>query len=76
MLIDRVVAPYFETNCWIISTGVGSECIIVDPGMDKPDLVSAILDKVAKHRLKPVAALITHGPVSYTHLTLPTKRIV
>ena len=71
MLIDRVVAPYFETNCWIISTGVGSECIIVDPGMDKPDLVGAILDKVAKHRLKPVAALITHGHIDHFFSLVP-----
>lgn len=74
MLIDRVVAPYFETNCWIISTGVGSECIIVDPGMDKPDLVSAILDKVAKHRLKPVAALITHGHIDHFFSLVPLTK--
>jgi glyoxylase-like metal-dependent hydrolase (beta-lactamase superfamily II) len=65
VLIERVVAPYFETNCWIIATGPNSECIIVDPGMDKPNLVAPILEKVAKHNLKPVAAFITHGHIDH-----------
>ncbi len=76
MLVDRVVAPYFETNCWIVSTGTGSECIIVDPGMEKPNLVGAILDKVAKHNLKPVAVLITHGHIDHFFSLVPlTKEI-
>lgn len=74
MLIDRVVAPYFETNCWIISTGAGAECIIVDPGMDKPDLVNAILEKVAKHNLKPIAALITHGHIDHFFSLIPLTK--
>lgn len=76
MLIERVVAPYFETNCWIISSGPNAECIIIDPGMDKPDLVAPILDKVAKHNLKPVAALITHGHIDHFFSLVPlTKEI-
>lgn len=74
MLIDRIVAPYFETNCWILSTAPGSECIIVDPGMDQPDLVNLILDKLAKHNLKPVAALITHGHIDHFFSLVPLTK--
>ena len=76
MLIERVVAPYFETNCWILSTGSNSECVIVDPGMDKPDLVSAILEKVSKHNLKPVAAIITHGHIDHFFPLVPLSKEV
>ncbi len=38
MLVERIVAPYFATNCWILSTGAGNECVIVDPGIAVPDL--------------------------------------
>ena len=76
MLIERIVAPYFETNCWILSTGPNSECIIVDPGMAKPDLVPAILEKVAKHNLKPVAALITHGHIDHFFSLVPLSKEV
>lgn len=76
MLIERVVAPYFETNCWILSTGSNSECVIVDPGMDKPDLVSAILEKVSKHNLKPVAAIITHGHIDHFFSLVPLSKEV
>ena len=71
MLIDRVIAPYFETNCWILATGVGQECIIVDPGMAKPNLVKSIKEKIAKHKLKPVAVLITHGHIDHIFSVLP-----
>ena len=71
MLIDRVIAPYFETNCWILATGVGQECIIVDPGMAKPNLVRSIKEKIAEHKLKPVAVLITHGHIDHIFSVLP-----
>ena len=76
MLIDRVIAPYFETNCWILAPGSGQECIIVDPGMAKPNLVNEIAQKVSDLNLKPVAILITHGHLDHTFSVLPlTKQI-
>jgi len=76
MLIDRVIAPYFETNCWILAAGVNQECIIVDPGMAKPNLVKSIKEKIAEHNLKPVAVLITHGHIDHMFSVLPlTKEI-
>jgi glyoxylase-like metal-dependent hydrolase (beta-lactamase superfamily II) len=59
MLIDRVVAPYFETNCWILATAAGQEAVIVDPGIGRPNLVKSISEKISEHKLKQVAVLIT-----------------
>lgn len=71
MLVDRVVAPYFETNCWVLATQPASECIIVDPGMARPNLVRTIVDMVNEHKLKPVAVLITHGHLDHFFSVLP-----
>jgi hydroxyacylglutathione hydrolase len=76
VLVDRVIAPYFETNCWILSPATGQECIIIDPGMAKPNLVNEIAQKVAELKLKPVAVLITHGHLDHTFSVLPlTKQV-
>jgi glyoxylase-like metal-dependent hydrolase (beta-lactamase superfamily II) len=55
---------------------MGQECIIVDPGMAKPNLVNEIEKKVVDFKLKPVAVLITHGHLDHTFSVLPlTKQI-
>jgi glyoxylase-like metal-dependent hydrolase (beta-lactamase superfamily II) len=55
---------------------MGQECIIVDPGMAKPNLVNEIEKKVIDFKLKPVAVLITHGHLDHTFSVLPlTKQI-
>ena len=71
MLIDRVVAPYFETNCWILATAAGQEAVIVDPGIGKPNLVKSISEKISEHKLKPVAVLITHGHLDHMFSVVP-----
>jgi glyoxylase-like metal-dependent hydrolase (beta-lactamase superfamily II) len=71
LLIDRVIAPYFETNCWILASKIGQECIIVDPGMARPNLVNEIVTKVLEHNLKPIAVLITHGHLDHIFSVLP-----
>jgi glyoxylase-like metal-dependent hydrolase (beta-lactamase superfamily II) len=59
----------FATNCWVISPGVGQECIIVDPGM--PDISSEVQMLVEEYKLKPVAALLTHGHLDHTFSIVP-----
>ena len=71
MLIDRVVAPYFETNCWILATAAGQEALIVDPGIGRPNLVKSISEKISEHKLKPVAVLITHGHLDHMFSVVP-----
>ena len=69
MLVTSFVAPMFATNCWILATGPGQECIIVDPGM--PDISHEIEGIVAELKLKPVASLITHGHLDHTFSVKP-----
>jgi glyoxylase-like metal-dependent hydrolase (beta-lactamase superfamily II) len=59
----------FATNCWVISQGVGQECIIIDPGM--PDISSEVAMLVEEYKLKPVAALLTHGHLDHTFSIVP-----
>ena len=66
-----MIAPYFETNCWILASKIGQECIIVDPGMARPNLVKEIVTKVSDHNLKPIAVLITHGHLDHMFSVLP-----
>ena len=69
MLVRSFPAPMFATNCWIIAPSEGSECIIVDPGM--PDISRDIEMIIEEHKLKPVAALLTHGHLDHTFSITP-----
>lgn len=69
MLIRSFVAPMFATNCWIIASAKGSECIIVDPGMT--DISSEVEMIIEEEGLKPVAALLTHGHLDHTFSVTP-----
>ncbi|CAB4885055.1 unannotated protein [freshwater metagenome] len=69
MLIRSVVASLFDTNCWIIATGKGAECIIVDPGM--PDISAEVEMVIEEEGLKPVATLLTHGHLDHTFSVKP-----
>ena len=71
MILEVVAAPYFATNCWIFAPTKNSECFIVDPGIDSPNLVSAIKTVLNKHNLKPVATLVTHGHLDHTFSVRP-----
>ena len=59
----------FATNCWIIADKPGGECVIVDPGM--PDVSNTVAMILNEHRLKPVAAIITHGHLDHTFSIVP-----
>jgi glyoxylase-like metal-dependent hydrolase (beta-lactamase superfamily II) len=67
MLFTFEAGPW-QTNCWILSTGVGTECVIVDPGMDA---LPRIRDKVAAANLKPIAVLLSHGHIDHMFSVLP-----
>jgi glyoxylase-like metal-dependent hydrolase (beta-lactamase superfamily II) len=64
MLIRVHPAPMFATNCWVLASERGSECIIVDPG--GPDVTPDIESIIAQENLKPVAVLLTHGHLDHT----------
>jgi len=69
MLVAGFPAQMYATNCWVLATGEGSECIVIDPGM--PDVSLELADLLSKHRLKPVATLLTHGHLDHTFSVVP-----
>jgi glyoxylase-like metal-dependent hydrolase (beta-lactamase superfamily II) len=69
MFVESFPAPMYAANCWIIATGIGQECIIVDPGM--PDISHEIEAIVLANKLKPVASLLTHGHLDHTFSIKP-----
>ena len=66
LLVDRVIAPYYQTNCWVIAPSAGSECILVDPGIAIPSLKPAIDDVLNRHSLRVGGVIITHGHLDHT----------
>ena len=69
MLVTNFQAQAFATNCWILATGRGQECIVVDPGM--PNVSQQLEEKLREFDLKPVATLITHGHLDHTFSVQP-----
>lgn len=55
--IEKFVVGFLDTNCYVVTSDVGSDAIIVDAGGGYA-AVSAYLEK--KHKF-PVAVLCTHG---------------
>lgn len=68
MFIAGFPAGPWGTNCYVVSTGPGNECVVVDPGKDA---ASGVADVVREHRLKPVAVLVTHGHVDHMWCVAP-----
>lgn len=69
MLVTNFQAQMFGTNCWILATGAGSECIVVDPGM--PNVSQELSAKLIEFNLKPVATFLTHGHLDHTFSVVP-----
>lgn len=68
MLIAGFPAGSWAANCYVVATGPGSECIVVDPGQDA---AAGIAEIVREHRLKPVAVLLTHGHIDHMWSVTP-----
>ncbi len=73
LLVDRVVAPYYQTNCWIIAPGRGHSCVVVDPGIDIPNINRQLREKLEAHQLSIGAVLITHGHLDHTFSLITTS---
>jgi glyoxylase-like metal-dependent hydrolase (beta-lactamase superfamily II) len=61
-------AAAFATNCYVLATSPGEECVIVDPGIGVEDRIAQIL---AEHRLRPAAVLLTHGHLDHVYSVTP-----
>ena len=68
MLLAGFPSAMFGTNCYVIAPAAGEECVVIDPGLE----VEAELEELlAKHRLQPVAVILTHGHLDHTFSVTP-----
>ncbi len=68
MFVAGFPAAAFGTNCYVLATAPGEQCVVVDPGIDVVPQLDALL---AEHRLQPVAVLLTHGHIDHTFSVTP-----
>jgi hydroxyacylglutathione hydrolase len=68
VLIAGFPAGPWAANCYVLATGPGAECVVVDPGKDSAEGIAEI---VREHRLKPVSVLLTHGHVDHMWSVAP-----
>jgi hydroxyacylglutathione hydrolase len=68
MLVTGFPAGTFQTNCWLVATGPGSEALVVDPGQDA---LPGIQERCERHHLQPVAVLLTHGHLDHVWTVAP-----
>jgi hydroxyacylglutathione hydrolase len=68
LLVTGFPAEAFGTNCYVVATGPGEQCLVVDPGIGVLDRLDEVL---AEHRLHPAAVLLTHGHLDHTFSVAP-----
>jgi glyoxylase-like metal-dependent hydrolase (beta-lactamase superfamily II) len=68
VLIAGFPAGAWGTNCYLVAPAAGEECVIIDPGHEATEGVEAALEK---HRLKPVAVILTHGHLDHVASVVP-----
>ena len=68
MLVNGFPAAAFGTNCYVVATAPGEECLVVDPGIGVLDELAEVL---RTHRLRPAAVLLTHGHVDHVYSVTP-----
>ena len=55
--VRTIVNRDFHSNTYLLATGHGSDCVVVDPGLDR----DAIAKDLAESGWRPKAVLCTHG---------------
>ncbi|MCP9208037.1 MBL fold metallo-hydrolase [Streptomyces cucumeris] len=68
MLIAGFPAGAWGTNCYLVAPAPGEECVIIDPGHQA---APGVEEAIAKHRLKPVAVVLTHGHLDHVASVVP-----
>ena len=68
MLIAGFPAGSWATNCYVVATGPGEPCVIIEPGQESIDGVHEI---IREHRLAPAAVLLTHGHIDHVWSVAP-----
>lgn len=68
MLVRSFPAEAFGTNCYVVATDPGEQCVVIDPGIGVIDQLEAVL---AEHRLRPAAVMLTHGHLDHSFSVTP-----
>jgi hydroxyacylglutathione hydrolase len=68
VLIAGFPAGSFAANCYLLASGPGEECLIIDPGQDAEPGINEIIER---YRLRPVAVLATHGHLDHIWSVAP-----
>jgi glyoxylase-like metal-dependent hydrolase (beta-lactamase superfamily II) len=68
VLITGFPAGGFAANCYLVAPAEAAECVIIDPGQDAEPGIEELL---ARHRLKPIAVLLTHGHIDHVWSVAP-----
>ena len=61
MILKGLVVGALQVNCYILGTGRGGECLVIDPGGDVEDIERVLREEAL--RLKYI--LLTHGHVDH-----------
>jgi len=68
VLVAGFPAGAFAANCYVVASGPGQECVIIDPGQDAERGIDELL---SEHRLRPAAVLLTHGHIDHVWSVAP-----
>jgi hydroxyacylglutathione hydrolase len=68
VLVTGFPADEFGTNCYVVATGVGEQCVIIDPGIGVLNRLDEVL---SADRLRPAAVLLTHGHLDHCFSVAP-----
>lgn len=71
MLASAIPDTVMGTNCWVLATGRGAECVVVDPGFD---VLDRLREELVEHRLRPAAVVLTHGHADHVWSVTPVCR--
>lgn len=68
MLVVGFPAQAFGTNCFVVASAPGEQCVVIDPGIGVIDQLESVLEQ---HRLRPAAVMLTHGHLDHTFSVTP-----
>ncbi len=68
MLAIGFPAAAFDTNCFVLATAAGQECLVVDPGIG---VVETLREVFEEYHLRPAAVLLTHGHMDHVYSVTP-----
>ena len=65
--VDAIQVGPLSTNCYVIHSGTGTDCLVVDPGGDSPRIIE-FLDEIG---VVPSQIVVTHAHADHTGAVAP-----